>query len=382
MLGLYIHIPFCEKKCHYCNFVITRASGPGAAKEQRFLSLFEKEILCRAPGVARRRFDTLYFGGGTPSALGEKELARVFSLIFKNFNFKKNIEITLEANPGDVTPAKARFLKRQGVNRVSLGAQSFHDKTLAMLNRAHRARDIFSSFDALRGAGFGNINLDLMLSLPGETPAGLSHSLEELKRLNPEHVSLYELVIEEKTVFARRFQKGTLDLPGEEASLAMLSGARAFLERHGWHAYELLNHAKRGFESAHNRLYWKNEEYLGLGPGAYSYIKGKRHRHSVSFDQYLSKCSAGDWSHAEEEILGPREREAESFLLVLRTAEGVERRRHAAHLSRVQKTMEGFLESGLVERADTRLRFTERGKLFAESVFAGLSLPDSPILPD
>ena len=371
MLGLYVHTPFCINKCHYCNFVITLKNS--AAKESRFLANLEKEILHRAPGVRGRKFDTLYFGGGTPSALSEKDLEAVFSLLRKNFKFKPSAEVTLEANPGDISPSKARRLKALGVDRVSLGAQSFHDRTLKRMNRSHGVREIHTSYQNLRDAGIRNINLDLMLSLPGETLEDLQHSLQKLKRLDPEHISLYELVLEDKTFFKKQHDRGKLVLPGEDLQVDMLRTARNFLKNGGWRQYELLNYAKPGYESSHNRIYWRNEEYLGLGPGAFSYLEGKRFQYCANFEEYLKKTASGDWTNAEEEILTAEKKETESFVLALRTFEGADRKKFGAWLRKRNGTLRDLSEKGLIEEKNSRIRLTEHGKFFAETVFGEFS---------
>jgi oxygen-independent coproporphyrinogen-3 oxidase len=184
MAGLYVHVPFCEKKCHYCDFVVTTSTDHGA-----FLAALEGEARHLRPLLEGTVLDTVYLGGGTPSALGADELERLVGVLRANFRWRGDAEVTCEANPDDVDLEKARRLKDLGVNRVSLGAQSFHDGTLARLNRTHRAADIERSFGALRGAGFRNVNLDLILSLPGETWKEARVSLENLARLDPEHVS-------------------------------------------------------------------------------------------------------------------------------------------------------------------------------------------------
>ncbi len=371
MLGFYVHIPFCLKKCHYCNFVVT---GAGVRpKEEKFLELFEKEAAHAAPVLRSKSFDTLYLGGGTPSALAAEDLERVFSVLRRYFRFRKNIEVTLEANPGDLTPAKARFLRSAGVNRVSLGVQTFHDRTLASLNRAHGAAEIRTSFNILRREGFRNISVDLMLSLPGETLDDVKHTLQETARLDPEHVSLYELVVESGTVFGRRSEKGQLVLPPEEAQLEMLTYARKFLKTHGFRHYELLSYAKPARESSHNLIYWANQEYLGLGPGAFSYLGGRRYRGSSSFDEYMRKSEAGDWSACEEEILSAEKKETESFLLALRKTEGVPASKFRNFLRERKDSVSGLVKKGLVENKNGKIRLTEHGQLFAETVFSELS---------
>ncbi len=374
MTGLYIHVPFCVKKCHYCNFVIT-GLGP-VAKHDLFLSSLEKEIKHTRHRFSETAFDTLYVGGGTPSALTHDETRRFFDLIYANFRFKEGAEITYETNPGDADESKAEAYKESRISRISLGAQSFHDKTLRRINRAHGVRDIYASYDILRKAGFKNINMDLILSLPGESLEELKVSLGELARLSPEHVSLYELTIEEKTVFGSQFKEGKLALPPEEESLAMLSHARQFLKERGFGHYELLNYAKPGFESRHNRLYWANEEYLGLGPGAFSYFDGRRFRNSASYEEYLAKIHRDDWTAREEETLTFEKKEIESFLLALRLSEGADVRRFVSILTKLQETISGLQEKGLLEKEANKIRLTPRGQFFAETVFSELSVPE------
>ncbi len=373
MTGLYVHIPFCIKKCHYCNFVITGAGSK--PKERRFLEIFEKEAAHYKARFAARRFSTLYLGGGTPSAISSKDLEKVFSILRKNFRFQKEIEITCEANPGDITVEKARTLKALGVNRISLGAQTFHDRTLKKLNRAHGVQDIFDSFSRLRKEGFSNISLDLMLALPGETVEDVHFSLEQIARLSPEHVSVYELVIEDKTVFGRRHALGKLLLPPEEIQTQMLSNTRDFLKAKGYAHYELLSYARRGFQSRHNRIYWANGQYLGLGPGAFSYFGGRRFRNSSDFDDYMAKTAAGTWSAYEEETLSAEKKETESFLLALRLLEGASVKKFTKFLKKMNPTVKDLTEKGLLVAENQKIRLTPQGQFFAETVFSEFSAP-------
>lgn len=371
MNGLYIHVPFCTKKCHYCNFVIALAAP--VENHNRFLEALEQESRHLAPTLAGTVFDTVYIGGGTPSVLEAREWEWLFRILRSHFVWKKDAEVTCEANPGDVGLKKAFLLKKLGVNRVSLGAQSFHDDTLARLNRTHRAAEIDSSFRYLRDAGFDNINLDLILSLPGEEWEHVSHSMERLARLDPEHVSLYELTVEDKTVFAQWRHEGKLEVPDEDLQFENLSNARAFLKERGYHHYELLNYAKRGRESRHNLLYWANENTVGLGPGAYSYYEGRRWRFSDSYAQYLAKVDSGDWAPVEEETLSAEKREAESFVLGLRLTEGVPMDRFRPVMRRFDEEIRDLTEKGLLETESGRLRLTARGQFLAETVFTELS---------
>ncbi len=372
MKGLYIHIPFCAKKCHYCDFVIALAGT--VSKHERFLDALSAEINHRASDFKGIKFDTLYLGGGTPSALDTRQTRRLFGMIAENFSFKKTAEKACEVNPGDVTEEKAALYLEAGICRISLGAQSFDDGTLKRINRAHTSGQIGDSFRILRKAGFKNISLDLILSLPGQTIGEVHDSLKKLLELGPKHVSLYELTVEERTVFGRLQKKGKLDLPKEESSLEMLMFARDFLKTNGFRHYELLNYAKPGFESRHNLLYWANEEYLGLGPGAFSYVRGRRFQYSATYESYLEKVERGDWMAHEEEVLSAEKKRVESFLLALRLTEGAQVERFKDLIPKMQTTLSRLVGQGLLSADHKSIQFTAKGQLFAETVFAELSL--------
>jgi len=372
MRGLYIHIPFCEKKCHYCDFVITgRGSAP---KRDRFLNALASEMDHAAKSGEDRSFDTLYIGGGTPSTLDPGESRRLFELIESRFTFGPAAERTLEANPGDLTFEKAVVYRKAGINRVSLGAQSFREETLHGINRSHGSGAIGESFKILRSAGFDNISLDLILSLPGETLEDVRFSLERLLELGPEHVSLYELTVEERTVFGRLQKEGKLVLPREETSLQMLKTARQFLKDNNFEHYELLSYARPGYESKHNLLYWANEEYLGLGPGAFSYLASRRFRSSSSYEEYLSKIEAADWTSLEEDALSPEKKEIESFLLALRLTAGAPASRFSVLIPKLAASLGRLTQQELLSVDDRTIRLTPKGQLFAETVFTELSL--------
>jgi len=372
MKGLYLHIPFCAKKCHYCDFVITDASS--AIGRKKFLRALSTEMGRWAKNFKNAKFKTLYLGGGTPSVLDADEMVGLFELIEKNFYFEANAEKTCEVNPGDITEKKAALYLKSGICRISLGAQSFNETTLKRINRAHDAGAISDSFRILRKAGFKNINLDLILSLPGQTIGEVHDSLKKLLELGPKHVSLYELTVEERTVFGRLQKKGKLDLPKEESSLEMLMFARDFLKTNGFRHYELLNYAKPGFESRHNLLYWANEEYLGLGPGAFSYVRGRRFQYSATYESYLEKVERGDWMAHEEEVLSAEKKRVESFLLALRLTEGAQVERFKDLIPKMQTTLSRLVGQGLLSADHKSIQFTAKGQLFAETVFAELSL--------
>lgn len=370
MIGLYVHIPFCHKKCHYCNFVIT---GSGSeSKHAGFLDALTLEMASYREKFQNTVFDTLYLGGGTPSALRPEEMERLFGMIRGNFKIKEDAEITMEANPKDLDPVKTNLFQKLGVNRVSLGAQSFHDKTLKAINRDHTSENIFRAVEVLRKSGIQNISCDLILSLPGETLQDVQSSVRQAVDLGFEHFSIYELTIEEKTVFGERHKKGELRLPDEEEQLVQLTWTREFLKNSGYEHYELLSYAKPGFQSRHNRLYWENEEYLGLGPGACSYIDGRRYQIAKSYEEYMEKAKRGDWISCEDEKLQGNRKEIESLLLALRLTEGADIRKFAKAIKILKDDIEKLKGERLLENGSHLLRLTPRGQLFAETVFSEL----------
>ncbi len=377
MKGLYAHVPFCARRCHYCDFVVTTSADP--ADRASFLESFAREADARRESAGPAPFDTLYLGGGTPSRLDDLEIEALFGILRARFRFAPDAEITIEANPEDVTTAKARLWRALGVNRASVGAQTFDDATLARLNRSHRAQETRTAVEALREAGIENVSLDLILSLPGESTAAALASVEAAIALAPQHVSVYELTVEEGTAFGRMRRAGRLALPPEETALETLTAARSRLTAAGYDHYELLSFSQVGFRSRHNLLYWRNAEYLGLGPGAWSYLGGTRSRVADSHEAWLEKARRGDFSPCESERLDPARVPFESLLLSLRLSEGAEEARFAGAVRALEPSIAKLSDQGLLVRADGRLKFTERGKLFAETVFAELSLPDVKI---
>ena len=371
MAGLYVHVPFCRKKCHYCDFVI--ALSPDGSRHEAFLNALKLEAGRYRARFQETEFETVYLGGGTPSLLTENEFDRLFSILKENFRWKAAAEITCEVNPGDISPEKAAHLKRLGINRVSLGAQSFHEDTLSRINRAHDAGAIESSFRLLRDAGFESINLDLILSLPGEDWERALVSLEKAVALNPEHFSIYELTVEENTVFGRMRREGRLNVPGEDEQFLTLSKTRDFLQSKGYRHYELLNYAKPSFESRHNLLYWKNGDYLGLGPGAWSYFDGRRFRFAPSYDGYLSKISKGNWNPDEEDVLDQLQKEVESFQLALRLSDGAELKDFPKATRKLEEEISGLEEKGLLILEKGKARLSKKGQFLAETVFSELS---------
>ncbi len=368
--GLYLHIPFCQVKCHYCNFVITLDQSE--RMRERFFAALEFEAAEASRRFGKLQFETFYWGGGTPSVLRAEEMKRIFLKIRELFQFSETPEITLEMNPGDVSKEKITACRNLGVNRASVGAQAFQDSLLEKMGRPHRAEAIGQTFSLLREQGFENISLDLIFRLPGQTLEDFQASLHDALALSPAQVTLYDLEVHEKTRFGILQKEGCLALPDEELHFRMFELAVKTLESAGYRHYELLSFAKPGFESRHNQLYWDNQEYLGLGPGAFSYMNGVRYQFAKDVPQYLKKCETGDWTPDVLDVLTDEQKEMETLLTGLRLDRGIDLHRIPGLRDALASGFRELEEAGLLESRESRIRLTFKGRALAESVFSFL----------
>ncbi len=372
--GLYIHIPFCKTRCHYCNFISFGETTP-EFRERFFKALFE-EVREAGKKYGQLFFDTLYLGGGTPSLLNAQEMTGLFGEVRKNFEISQDAEITCEWNPGDGEEEKFSVLRALGVNRLSLGVQSFQDGLLSQLGRRHTVHDTLRTLEKIQKAGIGNISFDLMLRIPGQKLADFQESLERCVACGAAQVSLYDLEVHKATVFGGLREKGALALPDEEEHAGMYQAACEGLVRAGYEHYEISNFARPGFASRHNLIYWHNQEYLGLGPGAFSYLGGIRSQFAGEGIRYLEKCEAGDWRNDQEDVLSEAERETETFAMGLRLAEGVKLRDFPGIYPGLRERVETLLQKGLLELADEELRLTAWGRFLSEDIFGFLLQKD------
>lgn len=370
-IGLYVHIPFCVKKCHYCNFVIALSGNPGLQAD--YLRALEAEI-----DEARRRygpltFDTVYLGGGTPSALSVGEMEKVFSLLKKSFSWKPDAEITVEVNPGEVDGEKLAAYRRLGVNRISLGVQSTNDALLKSMNRAHNAQDAKRTAEAAREAGFENISMDLIIRLPNQKVEDVLSSVSDVVEWGAHQVVVYDLAVHQNTHFGIKQQRGELPLPSEETHEQMFEAVERGLTGAGLEHYEVASFAKPGFESRHNLVYWRNQPYLGLGPGAFSYMDGLRYVYAQSVSRYLDKALRGDWTNDEEDRLTPEEREMETVLTGIRLKPGFDLSRVPLVREKIESELPMLAAQGLVEYDKNIFRLTQKGRYLAESILARLA---------
>lgn len=318
-LGIYLHFPFCVRKCRYCDFL----SFPSDAETmQRYAKAMCREI--RAAGKSGRghTVDSVFLGGGTPSVVPAGALQNVMDALRETFAVEANAEITMEMNPGTVKPENLSFIK-ENINRVSMGVQSADDRELEMLGRIHTWEDACESFVSLRNAGIENINIDLISAIPGQNPASWRKSLAAVCGLAPEHISAYSLIVEEGTPFFALQQAGRLALPGEDEEREMYYETKKILAAHGYERYEISNYARPGFQCRHNKKYWERGDYLGFGIGAASLFGHRRWRNTGDIRVYISESGAPDRIRRDVENLSRADEMEEFMFLGLREMRGV-----------------------------------------------------------
>ncbi len=343
---IYIHIPFCVRKCLYCDFY----SVTDTELKDAYTDAVIKEIV----SLKGLKTDTVYIGGGTPTTLGDN-LLKIVKAVKENFILSGDCEFTVEANPGTVNIGLLKNLYSFGVNRISLGAQSFNDNELKALGRIHNSKEIFESCDMVKEAGFKNFSLDLMLAVPEQTMDSLSYTLECIEKINPPHVSAYSLIVEEGTPFYDM----DLALPDENTEREMYYYVTERLKAKDLYRYEISNFAKQGFESRHNTGYWTDCEYWGIGAGAHSYNNGVRYQNASDIVRYIN----GE-GHREDVItISEKERKLELFMLGLRMTKGV------LYNGEFPERVNPLIEKGLLEIKDGHLRLTMRGCDLANLVF-------------
>ena len=324
-VGLYIHIPFCKQKCEYCDFY-------SVANKDELIPQYVQSLLNEIKGVSNSKnldfipiVTTIYIGGGTPSYLKSNFISQILSTIYENYQVVKDAEITVEVNPGTVTLDKLEEYVKAGVNRLSIGLQTTHDYLLQKIGRIHNYYDFLDTYHFAREVGIQNINVDLMLGLPEQTLIELQDSVEEVISLEPEHISVYSLILEEGTKLEKKVLEGELKLPSEEEERSMYWKTKELLEESGYIHYEISNFAKPNYQAKHNLDCWNQKEYIGFGAGAHSYINGVRYSNISSIKKYLLNDQNRTWEKNRElhEKQNQEAKQKEYMLLGLRKIEGV-----------------------------------------------------------
>lgn len=371
-LELYIHLPFCVRKCSYCDFL---SGNYGEEIRREYLKILQQEIRQAASEVQDYRVATVYFGGGTPSLLSGGEIGTLMDCIAAGYSLKEDVEITMEGNPGTFTGQKLQGWKKAGVNRLSIGCQSVLNRELQLLGRIHTFRGFQESFREAREAGFENINVDLMSGLPGQMPQDWETSLRTIGELGPEHISAYSLIVEEGTPFAEM----DLQLPGEELERQMYEDTEKVLAEYGYSRYEISNYASDGRECRHNIGYWKRENYLGFGLGAASLLENVRFSNRPDMEGYLK--SKGEPAKLRQEIqrLSKQEQMEEFMFLGLRMTEGVSeeefRRLFSCDIHEIYgDILEKYQRMQMLECRDGRIFLTKQGIFVSNPILADFLL--------
>lgn len=367
-LELYIHIPFCAKKCNYCDFLSFRAL---ASDHEAYMGKLKEEIQVSGRLYEKYEVVSIFIGGGTPSLLEPVLIQDMMDTVFRNFQVTKDAEITIEVNPGTLLHRKLSIYRDSGINRLSIGLQSADNGELRRLGRIHSFEDFLKSFQNARMTGFTNVSVDLMSGIPGQTLESWRNTLKKVTMLKPEHISAYSLIIEEGTPFWEENERHQLALPDEDLEYKIYRFTRTFLQEQGYGRYEISNYAKPGRECKHNIGYWTEVSYLGLGLGASSYVKGCRFSNERDFKRYMSlDFSAGEEAmaalHGEIHELSRKERMEEFMFLGLRMIQGVSEIDFAAlfgvKLANVYGlVLQRLMKNGLMKKDGVRYALTEWG---------------------
>ena len=363
-LGLYIHIPFCQKKCNYCDFYSLTCIN----RLSEYICAISKQIENDSPLYKDYEFDTVFIGGGTPSLVLPKDFNSLVNSIKNNLNLTQGCEFSLEANPGTLTKEKLIAYKNAGVNRLSMGLQSTNENELKMLGRIHTLDDFEESFRLARECGFDNISVDLMYSLPNQTKKDFIKSLKDVISYNPEHISSYLLKIEKNTYFGKI--ENSLSLPDDDEQYNTYILMCELLEKNGYMQYEISNFAKKGYESNHNKRYWLSEEYIGIGPSAHSYFNGKRYSYKSNLEEYLSELSQTGtvkkiYEAENDEFEAQITKSDEYLMLKLRLSDGINQNeyfsRFGEELLEKYPKLKSYVSLGYMKLKDSSYSFTPKG---------------------
>ena len=372
MAGIYIHIPFCKTRCIYCDFYSTTRSE----LKSQYIRALCRELTERKEYLKGEAVETIYFGGGTPSQLSEEDFKEVFKTIEQVYGTREATEITLEANPDDLTEEYIGMLHTLPFNRISMGIQTFYDATLQLLNRRHNATQAIEAVKHCRQAGFQNISIDIIYGLPGETDQRWTQDLQQAVSLDVEHISAYHLIYEEGTPLYKMPQQHSVSQVDEDSSLNFFSTLIDTLSAAGYEHYEISNFCKPGMYSRHNTSYWQGIPYLGCGPSAHSFDGGSREWNVASLNQYLSSVEQGQRQH-ETEQLDTRTRYNEYIITGLRTMWGISteepKKKFGDRLSKYcLEQARSYLENGKLELHNDRLKLTREGIFISDGIMSDL----------
>ena len=374
-LGIYIHIPFCKQKCNYCDFV---SYTNKCDKIGSYINCLEKEI--NSFDFSKYNVTTIYIGGGTPSYIDSKYIKLILNTIYKKIQLEKNelknIEITIEVNPGTITKEKLQDYKEAGINRLSIGLQCVQDRLLKLLGRIHTYEEFLNTYNLAKEVGFENINVDLMLGLPNQSIEDLKESLDKIIELNPNHISTYSLIVEEGTKLYNKIENNELQLPDEELERNMYWYVKNTLELNGYNQYEISNFSKKGRKSKHNMNCWNQEEYIGFGVAAHSYINDIRFSNTNNLEKYIKNINNNEFEKNKliEEQQTLEDKKKEFMMLGFRKIEGVDIAKFKEKfvdnpIFIYKEKLNKLVEEGLIEINLNNIRLTNKGIDLANLVF-------------
>lgn len=371
MLGLYIHVPFCAQKCYYCDFNSYKINSN---QKKEYLINIEREMKFYKEEFKDKCFDTVFFGGGTPSILTVSELKELVNNINENFNIKNDAEITIECNPGTINREKLEAMKKMGINRLSIGLQATQNYHLKSIGRIHTYEEFEKNYYDALDIGFKNINIDLMYALPNQKTQEWKDTLDKIIKLNPSHISAYSLILEEGTKLYDMYQNKEFELLDEDTDINMYNYTIDTLKRHGYNQYEISNYSKEDLECKHNIIYWKCDNYLGLGPGASGFIGDTRYSNIEDICEY-NKCIMQNIRPVSEEVELTKKDKIEEFIFMgLRMNEGInidvfKERFDTDFYEIYQEVMDKLIKRELVRFDGKNISLTQKGREISNSVF-------------
>ena len=376
MAGIYIHIPFCKQACNYCNFHFSVS----LANKEKIITALVKEISLPQDFINTKNIDTVYFGGGTPSLLSETDLEQIFTALKNNFTLANDVEITLEANPDDINKTQLTLWKSFGINRLSVGLQSFDEAELKWMNRAHNASQSLQSIDEILAAGFTNFSVDLIYGSPLQTNEILKNNFEIIAQKNIPHISCYALTVENGTILNKQIKaQKSLDVDTEKQA-AQFQLLLELMEKHGYEQYEISNFSKPNYRSKHNSSYWQGKPYFGFGPSAHSYDGFARRRWNVGNNSLYIQALEKNIIPYEEEILTKTQQLNEYIMTAIRTSEGINIKKITSDFGEEISTKiildaEKYLADEKIIITEKNITLTKKGKFFADGIAADLFRP-------
>ncbi|MBM7607027.1 oxygen-independent coproporphyrinogen-3 oxidase [Lysinibacillus composti] len=378
--GVYIHIPFCHQICNYCDF--NKVFFKNQPVDEYIEAVGKEiEIVVKEMPEQFQKIETVFLGGGTPTALSATQLERLLQLIQEKLPMEHVVEFTSEANPDELTVEKLIALINGGVNRLSMGVQSFDEELLKKLGRTHSNNHVYETIQKAKEVGFQNISIDLMYGLPGQTLEQWEDTLDKALQLNLPHYSAYSLIVEPKTVFYIQYSKGKLSLPTEDSEAEMYGLLMNKMKANGLNQYEISNFASKGFESIHNKIYWDNDEYAGFGAGAHGYLNGQRYSNHGPIKKYMESVESGNRPTVREHVVSTTEKCEEHMFLGLRKNEGVtfkefEMRFQVSMHEKYGDIIRQLTQQGLLIEDEIGIRLSEKGRYLGNDVFQQFLLED------